>query len=93
MDDGNTVTAGPRDEPFRLRSYQAEMVEESLRNNIIVAMDTGSGKTHMCVCYISIFCLALPLIDYRALARTAAELETCQPDQVNIPFLKSQWPR
>jgi hypothetical protein len=32
---------------FRLRSYQAEMVEESLKANIIVAMDTGSGKTHM----------------------------------------------
>jgi len=34
-------------ETFRLRSYQAEMVEESLKSNIIVAMDTGSGKTHM----------------------------------------------
>ena len=54
FDDGNTVTAGPRDDLFRLRSYQAEMAEESLRSNIIVAMDTGSGKTHMCVCYISI---------------------------------------
>ncbi|KAF2873165.1 dicer-like protein-like protein 2 [Massariosphaeria phaeospora] len=48
-------------ESFRLRSYQAEMVDESLRANIIVAMDTGSGKT--------------------ALARTAAELERCKPDQ------------
>lgn len=35
------------DPPFRLRSYQAEMVEESLRANLIVVMDTGSGKTHM----------------------------------------------
>lgn len=32
-----------------LRSYQAEMVEESLKSNIIVVMDTGSGKTHMLV--------------------------------------------
>ncbi|KAF2741102.1 dicer-like protein 2 [Polyplosphaeria fusca] len=32
---------------LRLRPYQAEMVEESLRVNIIVAMDTGSGKTHI----------------------------------------------
>jgi superfamily II DNA or RNA helicase len=32
---------------FLLRSYQAEMVEESLRGNVIVVMDTGSGKTHM----------------------------------------------
>ena len=27
------------------RDYQLEMLEESLRRNIIVAMDTGSGKT------------------------------------------------
>lgn len=39
--------AGLQNESFRLRSYQAEMVEESLNENIIVAMDTGSGKTHM----------------------------------------------
>lgn len=49
VDEGNSVIAGPKAEPFRLRSYQAEMVEESLNNNIIVAMDTGSGKTHMYV--------------------------------------------
>jgi hypothetical protein len=34
-------------EPFRLRSYQAEMVKESMHANIICVMDTGSGKTHM----------------------------------------------
>jgi hypothetical protein len=34
-------------EPFQLRGYQAEMVEESMRDNVIVVMDTGSGKTHM----------------------------------------------
>lgn len=47
QDGGTTVEAGFERETFRLRSYQAEMVEESLRANIIVAMDTGSGKTHM----------------------------------------------
>ncbi|KAI8934646.1 Dicer-like protein 2 [Plenodomus lindquistii] len=36
-------------EPFRLRSYQAEMVEESLEKNLIVVMDTGSGKTHIAI--------------------------------------------
>ena len=36
-------------QPLLLRSYQAEMVEESLKSNIIVVMDTGSGKTHMFV--------------------------------------------
>ncbi|KAI1325853.1 RNase3 domain-containing protein [Xylariaceae sp. FL0255] len=31
------------------RAYQMEMFEESLRRNIIVAMDTGSGKTQVAV--------------------------------------------
>ena len=29
------------------RAYQLEMFEESMRRNIIVAMDTGTGKTRM----------------------------------------------
>lgn len=45
-DDGLTVAATP-DEVFHLRGYQAEMVAESMKANIIVVMDTGSGKTHM----------------------------------------------
>ncbi|KAF2497347.1 P-loop containing nucleoside triphosphate hydrolase protein [Lophium mytilinum] len=45
--DGTSVVAGLPNEPFRLRSYQTEMVEASLKENIIVAMDTGSGKTHI----------------------------------------------
>ncbi len=32
---------------LRPRSYQQEMLQESLKQNIIVAMDTGSGKTQM----------------------------------------------
>ena len=31
------------------RGYQQEMLEESLQNNIIIALDTGSGKTHIAV--------------------------------------------
>ncbi|KAL1738496.1 hypothetical protein HDZ31DRAFT_78315, partial [Schizophyllum fasciatum] len=31
------------------RSYQQEMLEQSLRRNIIIALDTGSGKTHIAV--------------------------------------------
>jgi endoribonuclease Dicer len=31
------------------RSYQQEMLEESLQSNIIIALDTGSGKTHIAV--------------------------------------------
>ena len=41
------VEEGFQNQLFRLRPYQTEMVEESLKGNIIVAMDTGSGKTHM----------------------------------------------
>lgn len=36
----------------RLRSYQAEMLEKSLKQNVIVAMDTGSGKTHVAIARI-----------------------------------------
>ena len=32
---------------IRPRAYQLEMLEESLKHNIIVTADTGSGKTHM----------------------------------------------
>lgn len=32
---------------IHLRAYQAEMLEASLKDNIIVVQDTGSGKTHM----------------------------------------------
>lgn len=32
---------------YRARSYQLEMLEESMKRNIIVAAETGSGKTFM----------------------------------------------
>ena len=49
--DGTTATPAALIDvqPLVLRSYQAEMVEESLSQNVIVVMDTGSGKTHMYV--------------------------------------------
>ncbi|KAH9936593.1 P-loop containing nucleoside triphosphate hydrolase protein [Fomitopsis serialis] len=34
---------------FHTRSYQQELLEESLRSNLIIALDTGSGKTHIAV--------------------------------------------
>ncbi|KAL2149655.1 hypothetical protein VTH82DRAFT_8307 [Thermothelomyces myriococcoides] len=42
-----TVTMTPR-------AYQLEMLEESLKQNIIVAMDTGSGKTQVAIMRIQI---------------------------------------
>ncbi|KAF8628764.1 hypothetical protein AX15_003737 [Amanita polypyramis BW_CC] len=36
------------EEPERVtRGYQQEMLDESLRSNIIIALDTGAGKTHI----------------------------------------------
>ena len=31
------------------RGYQQEMLDESLRRNIVIALDTGAGKTHIAV--------------------------------------------
>ncbi|KAF2089842.1 hypothetical protein K490DRAFT_35448 [Saccharata proteae CBS 121410] len=43
------AASGEHENAFSLRSYQQEMVEQSLQQNIIVAMDTGSGKTHIAI--------------------------------------------
>ncbi|KAF2403577.1 P-loop containing nucleoside triphosphate hydrolase protein [Trichodelitschia bisporula] len=37
------------EERFTLRPYQDEMLRESLKRNVIVAMDTGSGKTAIAI--------------------------------------------
>lgn len=31
------------------RGYQQELLEDSLKRNLIIALDTGSGKTHIAV--------------------------------------------
>lgn len=31
------------------RNYQIELLNESRRRNIIIALDTGSGKTHIAI--------------------------------------------
>jgi hypothetical protein len=38
-----------RPEVVNPRGYQREMLEQSLKRNVIVAMDTGSGKTQVAV--------------------------------------------
>ncbi|PWY79196.1 dicer-like protein 2-1 [Aspergillus heteromorphus CBS 117.55] len=43
-----SIPADDNDAPtYRPRSYQVEMFEASLKENIIVTMGTGSGKTHI----------------------------------------------
>ncbi|KAI5116185.1 hypothetical protein M0805_002010 [Coniferiporia weirii] len=37
------------DQPPPTRTYQQETLQASLRQNIIIAMDTGSGKTHVAI--------------------------------------------
>lgn len=41
---------------IRTRGYQQEMLDASLQRNIIIAMDTGSGKTHIAVLRIKLEC-------------------------------------
>ncbi|KAF7586490.1 Dicer-like protein 2 [Aspergillus hancockii] len=48
-----THPAGGDGLPYRPRNYQYEMFEASLRENIIVAMDTGSGKTQVALLRIA----------------------------------------
>ncbi len=40
------VPPAPEIEP---RGYQLELLAESIRRNIIIALDTGSGKTHVAI--------------------------------------------
>lgn len=35
--------------PLVTRGYQAEMLHQSLARNTIIALETGSGKTHIAV--------------------------------------------
>ncbi|TFK19782.1 P-loop containing nucleoside triphosphate hydrolase protein [Coprinopsis marcescibilis] len=45
----STTTITTKRMPIATRAYQQEMLDESLRKNIIIALDTGSGKTHIAV--------------------------------------------
>jgi ERCC4-related helicase len=45
MDNPSSSTLGA----MNTRGYQQEMLEESLGRNLIIALDTGSGKTHIAV--------------------------------------------
>lgn len=43
--DINDVSALQANTSSQIRDYQLEMYSESLKRNILVVMDTGSGKT------------------------------------------------
>ncbi|KAK0470340.1 uncharacterized protein EV420DRAFT_107663 [Desarmillaria tabescens] len=49
-----STTDVAQDTTIHTRGYQQEMLEESLKRNIIIAMDTGSGKTHIAVLRLKI---------------------------------------
>ena len=34
---------------YKTRDYQSELLDESLKRNIIIALDTGSGKTWIAI--------------------------------------------
>ncbi|KAH8825378.1 hypothetical protein DL96DRAFT_1612994 [Flagelloscypha sp. PMI_526] len=48
-EDGEITNTGASGVPQKARAYQQEMLEESRRRNIIVALDTGSGKTFIAI--------------------------------------------
>ncbi|GAB7322659.1 hypothetical protein MBLNU13_g03566t1 [Cladosporium sp. NU13] len=52
MAQASADAGGDRSLKIRLRSYQHEMLKKSLEGNVIVAMPTGSGKTHIAVARI-----------------------------------------
>jgi hypothetical protein len=47
--DDTTAQARAQVPILKTRGYQQEMLDESLRRNIVIALDTGSGKTHIAV--------------------------------------------
>ncbi|KAF3933306.1 hypothetical protein ABW19_dt0200687 [Dactylella cylindrospora] len=51
QDNGNNAEPSSQDaaDNVRTRHYQAEMLQYSLKQNIICTMDTGSGKTHIAI--------------------------------------------
>lgn len=42
-------TAGRTPPIVHTRAYQQELLDESLHRNLVIALDTGSGKTHIAV--------------------------------------------
>ncbi|KIK64457.1 hypothetical protein GYMLUDRAFT_241001 [Collybiopsis luxurians FD-317 M1] len=49
---GNLLSILENRIPIMRRGYKQEMLDESLRKKIIIAMDMGSGKTHTAVLHL-----------------------------------------
>ena len=50
MEPSTVILPLPTQEPsIKLRSYQEEMLESCVKHNVIIVMDTGSGKTHVAI--------------------------------------------
>lgn len=49
-------TSHATDSEVITRTYQQEMLDASLVENIVIAQDTGSGKTHIAVLRMKIEC-------------------------------------
>lgn len=74
------------------RDYQLEMLEESLRRNIIVAMDTGSGKTLIATMRIQAELDRCPQHKYIWFCVPSVALAHQQHDSIStaIPALRSK---
>lgn len=70
------------------RAYQLEMLDASLKENVIVAMDTGSGKTQVYDQFPRSYGSTSLMIN-RAVLRIEAELRKMAPDQVSL--LLDRW--
>ena len=71
------------------RSYQLELLEESLGRNIIIALDTGAGKTHIAVLRIKTEVLEretrkVIVLPDKILMRDVADAVRCEPSAVIV---------
>lgn len=47
--ESSTTSPTPPHVISQTRGYQQEMLEDSMHKNLVIALDTGAGKTHIAV--------------------------------------------